>query len=341
VIAHLPIECATFLLNEKRHAIEQIEARLKVGIIILPSKHLETPAYDIERIKEKEAIEEKPSYSKIKVEDITIPEFAQQIKPKAEKAAVKEFMHETPAPVQTKNEAASLIKRFWNKLVGPSAEPEVKAPPVRVVEKVKPADEGLPGKSRRRGGRSQGQKSQEPRSNRAQQDKDIKPERDKETRPARNIRGPGRNVRRNLAPGNNAADEVVELANSETMAANEAPITEAALVRPDVSAPAEEQTRQTARKSASRRGPNRRRPRNPNYKRIEGEGDSNGGDAGESAIDTQGEARSTQSRSYNSDFAERVERAERPEAQATISATPEQQKSVTESAPKAVEEIKE
>ena len=119
VIAHLPIECATFLLNEKRHAIEQIEARLKVGIIILPSKHLETPAYDIERIKEKESGEEKPSYLQIKAEDITIPEFAQQIKPKVEKAAIKEFMHDSPAPVQTKNEAASLIKRFWHKLVGP------------------------------------------------------------------------------------------------------------------------------------------------------------------------------------------------------------------------------
>ncbi|MGR8999513.1 MAG: Rne/Rng family ribonuclease, partial [Gammaproteobacteria bacterium] len=96
VIAHMPIECATFLLNEKRHTIEQIESRLKVGIIILPSKHLETPAYDIERIKEKDAIEEKPSYLQIKTEDITIPEFAQQVKPKAEKAAIKEFMHDSP-----------------------------------------------------------------------------------------------------------------------------------------------------------------------------------------------------------------------------------------------------
>ncbi len=342
VIAHLPIECATFLLNEKRHAIEQIETRLKVGIIILPSKHLETPAYDIERIKEKEITEEKPSYLQIKPEDITIPEFAQQIKPKVERAAIKEFMHDSPAPVQTKNEAASLIKRFWNKLIGPSAEPEVKAAPARVVEKAKPADESQPGRSRRRGGRNQGQKNQEPRPSRVPQEQDAKPERDKEPRPNRNIRGPGRNVRANLAPVNNAVDdEAIEFAKSETTAADNTLIKEATSARPDISAPTEEQAVQTARKNTSRRGPNRRRPRNPNYKKIEGESDSNGGDSGETVTVTQGEARPLQSRSYDSNFAESVNRTVQSEAHATISTTPEPQKSVTESALKALEEIKE
>jgi ribonuclease E len=338
VIAHLPIECATFLLNEKRHTIEQIEARLKVGIIILPSKHLETPAYDIERIKEKEAGEEKPSYLQIKAEDITIPEYAQQIKPKVEKAAIKEFMHDSPAPVQTQNEAASLIKRFWHKLVGPVTEPEVKVPPAPVVEKVRSAYESQPSRSRRRGGRNQGQKNLESRPNRTPQEQDTKQEQNKEPRPNRNIRGPGRNVRRNLAPVNTTVDETTELFKSEAVAANDTPITEATLVTPEVSAPAEEQAKQTARKNSSRRGPNRRRPRNPNYKKTEVEGDSNGGNTGEAATDTQGETRSTQSRSYDSGFAERVERTERSEPLANVPAAPEPQKSVTESTPKAVEE---
>ena len=341
VIAHLPIECATFLLNEKRHAIEQIEIRLKVGIIILPSKHLETPAYDIERIKEKEITEEKPSYLQIKPEDITIPEFAQQIKPKVERAAIKEFMHDSPAPVQTKNEAASLIKRFWNKLVGPSAEPEVKASPARVGEKVKSADESYSGRSRRRGGRNQGQKNQELRSNRTPQEQETKPERDKEPRPNRNIRGPGRNVRANLSPVNNAVVEASEFAKSETTTADKTPKAEAASDKPEVFAPGEEQVVQTARKNTSRRGPNRRRPRNPNYKKIEGENASNGGDNSEAATDTQAEARPSQSRSYDSDFAERVERTEQSEAHATNSTTPEPQKSVTEFPPKSLEENKE
>jgi ribonuclease E len=129
VIAHLPIECATFLLNEKRSAIESIENRLDVDVVILPSKHLETPAYAIDRIKEKDAVDdEKPSYLQIKAEDIALPEFAQQVKQKTEKPAIKEFLHDTPAPVptQVRTESSSLIKRFWYKLTG--AKPGDKKP---------------------------------------------------------------------------------------------------------------------------------------------------------------------------------------------------------------------
>jgi ribonuclease E len=244
--------------------------------------------------------------------------------------------------VQTKNEAASLIKRFWHKLVGPGTEPEVKVTPAPVVEKVRSADESQPGRSRRRGGRNQAQKNLEPRPARVSPEQDTKQEQSKEPRPNRNIRGPGRNVRRNLAPVNKTVDEAVELVKSEPVVANETPITEAPLMTPEVSAPTEEQTQQTARKSTSRRGPNRRRPRNPNYKKTDVEGDSNGGDADEAATEIIGEARPAKSRSYDSAFAERVERTERSEPQTPLtSVAPEPQKSVTESAPKVIEEIKE
>ncbi len=339
VIAHLPIECATFLLNEKRHAIEQIEGRLKVGIIILPSKHLETPAYDIERIKEKELTEEKPSYLQIKTEDITIPDFAQQIKPKAEKAAIKEFMHDSPAPVQSKNEAAGLIKRFWHKLVGPSNEPEEKVSPSPLVEKVRTADESQPSRGRgNRRGRNQGQKKPEPRPQRPPQEQDTRQEQNKEPKPARNIRGPGRNVRPNLAPVNTAVEENIDVVKNEPATASETPIAEAIILTPEVSALTEEQTRQTARKASSRRGPNRRRPRNPNYKKPEIEGESNGDDTSEAAPETQDEAHPAQSRSYDSDFAERVERTEGSEPQINTSTTSEPQKAASDSAPKVVEE---
>ncbi|PKM38361.1 MAG: ribonuclease E/G [Gammaproteobacteria bacterium HGW-Gammaproteobacteria-10] len=147
VIAHLPIESATFLLNEKRPAIELIESRLKVGIVILPSKHLETPAYTIDRIKAKDAVEEKPSYLQIKEEDIPLPEFAQQIKPKAEQAAIKEFLPDAPAPVQNRNTSASLVKRFWQKLIGGKDEAPPMPQPAKKQER-KEGEERIPGKKR-------------------------------------------------------------------------------------------------------------------------------------------------------------------------------------------------
>lgn len=119
VVIHLPIACATFLLNEKRSVIEELEKRLKVGIVILPSKHLETPAYEIERIKSKDTEDETLSYLQVQSEEITLPEFAkQQVSQKTASAAIKEFLPDMPAPVQNKKTAANLIHRFWQKLIG-------------------------------------------------------------------------------------------------------------------------------------------------------------------------------------------------------------------------------
>ncbi len=147
VIAHLPIECATFLLNEKRPAIDQIESRLNVRIIVLPSKHLETPAYDIERIKSKddEGTEESASYTQIKVEDPSLPEFARQETPKPDQAAIKEFLPDAPAPVQNKKTSAGLINRFWNKLVGPSEETSEEPTEATAEKSSRPATTRTPG----------------------------------------------------------------------------------------------------------------------------------------------------------------------------------------------------
>ncbi len=344
VIAHLPIECATFLLNEKRHAIEQIETRLKVGIIILPSKHLETPAYDIERIKEKEFVDDKPSYLQIKVEEVAIPEFAQQVKPKIEKAAVKEFSHDTPVPTQPKNEAASLIKRFWEKLVGAtSAEPEVKSVPAATiaVERVNSNEDNQFNRNRNnnRRGRNQGSRSQDSRPNRPPQqernnapdlnkeNKSVKENRDdkegtenKEARPNRNMRGRGRNVRRNLAP----VSDVVEVVKVDSIAVNESVNSDNVVesivneVSVDSVTSSEVPVRSLERKN-SRRGPNRRRPRNPNYKRVDNGGDDSSGGSETSELLTI-ESRLEPVRSYDNDFVQRVEKRERLEALASIQA---------------------
>jgi ribonuclease E len=280
VIAHLPIECATFLLNEKRNAIEQIESRLKVGIVILPSKHLETPAYDIERIKEKEAAEEKPSYMQIKEQDITLPDFAQQVKPRPEKAAIKEFLRDSPAPVQNKNESASLIKRFWHKLIGPVTEPVVKETSTQTPEKIRSTTES---------------QSNRNRNNR----------RGQEPRPNRNARGPGRNVRRNIDPAHLPAPKI-ELVEPVTV--HESISTS----EPEIAVFAEEQPKQANGKSNTRRGPNRRRPRNPNYKKPDTDIGANNSNENETSSEFLSESRPLQTRSYDNDFAERTQQTERP-----------------------------
>lgn len=51
VRAILPTEIAAYLLNEKRQSIIDIEKRQNVAIIVVPSSHLLTPQYEVERIR--------------------------------------------------------------------------------------------------------------------------------------------------------------------------------------------------------------------------------------------------------------------------------------------------
>ena len=264
VIAHLPIECATFLLNEKRHAIEQIETRLKVDIIILPSKHLETPAYDIERIKEKDGGEDKASYQQIKTEEITLPAFAQQVKPKIEKPVVKEFQHQMPEPIQYKNEAASLIKRFWNKFISSVnvSNDNVKQEVIQVTdvtengENISVSETPKPYKSRNsRRNRNQARNRNQnanPSPTTAIVSTDNNSEKP-QIQPSQPIRVSTRNVKPNLPRPQTTNTPVVSTTEDIN---NEG----------EVSVSSEEVNHVNSRRNNSRRGPNRRRPRNPNYK---------------------------------------------------------------------------
>ncbi|MGR9105621.1 MAG: Rne/Rng family ribonuclease [Gammaproteobacteria bacterium] len=118
IVAHLPIDSATFLLNEKRSVVEQIEKRHNVSIVLLPTKHLETPAYEIQRVRTKDAVEDKSSYQQIRDEANRLPGFATRTGQRSEEPAVKEFLPESPAPVTAAKTSDSMIKKFWKRLVG-------------------------------------------------------------------------------------------------------------------------------------------------------------------------------------------------------------------------------
>ena len=335
VIAHLSIECATFLLNEKRSVIESIEHRLKVGIVILPSKHLETPAYDIERIREKESdTDDKPSYVQIKAEDIAIPEFAQQVKPKTERAVIKEFLHDSPAPapVQNKNESASLIKRFWHKLVGSKPE-KINESEIQPPKSTGIAEENRQSRSRNNNRRGQSPKKetgdnrvarsqQPPRNNRPPRVQEQRATNPQEPRPQQDRQqDPNRNNRRDVTPS--PVDEInkdlvigaeqitpVFLPNVEVAAENAV----TANLDETSESNGDEKSRPNNKRNGSRRGPNRRRPRNPNYKKP----DSAGGDenrAEGSSGEQGGDSQSSQTKSYAAEFASRKGNDGAPDSQ--------------------------
>jgi len=51
VIALVPTKVANFLLNEKRHALSQIEVRHRVPILVINNEYMETPKFEIRRVR--------------------------------------------------------------------------------------------------------------------------------------------------------------------------------------------------------------------------------------------------------------------------------------------------
>ncbi len=54
VIAQVPVDVATYLMNEKREWLSQIESRDRVSLVIVPNPHMQTPAYSLRRIRDDE-----------------------------------------------------------------------------------------------------------------------------------------------------------------------------------------------------------------------------------------------------------------------------------------------
>jgi len=104
VHTQVPVEVATFLLNEKRGDIATIEARLKVNVVLIPNKNLDTPHYTLERLKHDDPRLETTKASYDMVEAPSEPDTYQKklIDPNAkprQEAVVRGITPDQPAPI--------------------------------------------------------------------------------------------------------------------------------------------------------------------------------------------------------------------------------------------------
>ena len=103
--AILPVQVATYLLNEKRSIVNEIEIRQKVRIVIVPNPNMETPHYEVVRLRDdhSESTITETSYSM--QPEPEEPENTHQAKTeqlvKRETAAVQSVVPKTPAPQAT------------------------------------------------------------------------------------------------------------------------------------------------------------------------------------------------------------------------------------------------
>ncbi|EMP55778.1 ribonuclease, Rne/Rng family protein [Marinobacter santoriniensis NKSG1] len=102
VRAVVPVSVATFLLNEKRKQLADIEARQNVSVVVVPVPHMETPHFEIIRMRLDEATPEHISSHQVAqeytVREEEIFEAPSADKPVREQAAVKAIRPSAPAP---------------------------------------------------------------------------------------------------------------------------------------------------------------------------------------------------------------------------------------------------
>ncbi|MFY9137290.1 ribonuclease E/G, partial [Zwartia sp.] len=145
VHAQVPVDVATFLLNEKRSDITKIETRLKVNLILIPNRHLETPHHHIERLRHDDPRLEdiKTSFDLVDAPstDMSWAPKEQEIKAKPE-ALVKGITPAQPAPVSSTpakkadaNATPGLFSRFFSWLTGSSEKKEEATKPTDTRER--------------------------------------------------------------------------------------------------------------------------------------------------------------------------------------------------------------
>ncbi|MGE4592921.1 Rne/Rng family ribonuclease [Alcaligenes sp.] len=220
--AQVPVDVATFLLNEKRADITKIESRLNIALILIPNKNLETPHHIIERLRHDDPRldELRSSYELVQQpeqQDSLVPHRSHEIKPRPE-ALVKSTTPAQPAPMSKPAAAAAaasaaasdnkpgLLKRLLSWLSGTPTEPVTEASKSEESKSPSGRRQGRPGQSH--GGRGQGGRGRR-QSNRPEAAQEEKASTESTSA---NTRG----RRRNASANNEAASEAPQSTSTTT-----------------------------------------------------------------------------------------------------------------------------
>src|SRR5687768_3487670 len=207
VIAQLPVDVATYLMNEKRDWLNNIEARSSIDIVLVPNRYLETPAYEIRRVRDDElGLPENTIIShqlavqpQIDLEAVAVEEKA----PPPPTPAVTSVVPSTPAPPPAPEPVVAapvaaavavpqfgprdgIFVRFWHWLFGDKRAPT----PEPVVARVEHRRERDPRREGRHGGR--GERPEHRRDGRREE---RRPGRDEHRREVRGDSGRGDRMR--------------------------------------------------------------------------------------------------------------------------------------------------
>jgi ribonuclease E len=132
VIVQLPVDVATYLINEKREALRALEDKSSCQLVIVPNPHIQTPEYSIRRLRDDEV--QLPENTQISYQIPVAPAAPDPAaerdkRPPAEPPAVAALLPKTaapivaapvaPAPIAAPAAAAAVLPAaggFWDRL---------------------------------------------------------------------------------------------------------------------------------------------------------------------------------------------------------------------------------
>ena len=268
--AIVPVSVATFLLNEKRSEIADIEGRNKINIVVLPNTQMETPHFEVVRIRAQDDDDSDGEFSYKLAHELSSKEPEQDLERSSaplpiSEPAVKTLVPNTPAPIMpekaapaapaaVKTEKPGLLKRIWGSIFGSDTSAEEKK--AEEEKKARPS-----GSNSRRGGQSQDSRNRQGnrRPNNRNRNRNRNDSRGENTRDGEHsesqaksadkpVQGKGRTEQSRPAAKPQARDQKVDAATTAPQTADKSP-------------EAGEGGELKKRPNDKRRGPRRRRQR--------------------------------------------------------------------------------
>ncbi|TNC86457.1 MAG: ribonuclease E, partial [Thalassolituus sp.] len=180
VRAIVPVSVASFLLNEKRSLIAGIEQRHNCLVMVLPNPNMETPHYEVQRLRPDDTMVGEVSYEhRLDTEEPEHLSEALNAEPVRQQEAAVSTVPRRAAPVVQAEPETAQPSGLWGRigqalstLLASDKEPEAAPrPEVRVNKNTKSESKGKNAKNNRRDGRRKSDDNDDKRRNGRQQDK--------------------------------------------------------------------------------------------------------------------------------------------------------------------------
>ena len=121
VVAQLPVDVSTFLINEKREWLHRLESAREIDIVLVPDPNMQTPNYSIRRVRDDEMSLPENATTSYQMAGTALREldFQSQAdkRPPAAPAAVQPIAPAAPPPPHVAPAATAARPGFWSRLL--------------------------------------------------------------------------------------------------------------------------------------------------------------------------------------------------------------------------------